>query len=191
MGIKIQFHLAQEVTGEAAKVGHFGCILGGYDEPKLMTIFPPALHKRPAVGLVLERRIGPAPLAVPRNTIPFEVAEVSIDGPPYRRTHLRTASAPLRIEPDNPGLDHHPSCPEAASGISLPSTVLAMPRKRGDDFRASAARVEPAWPSSFPAVSRSRSRTYPAGIATRLADGDLDLFEERLRPRVDACATIA
>jgi hypothetical protein len=66
-----------------------------------------------------------------------------------------------------------------------------MPRKRGDDLRAPAARVEPARPSSFAAVARSRSRAYPPGIATRLADCDLDLLEERLRPRIYARSDLA
>ena len=67
-GGEIQFHLAHEVAGEAAKVGHFGCILGCDDEPKLMAIFPAALHERLAVGLVLESGIGPAPFISSRKT---------------------------------------------------------------------------------------------------------------------------
>jgi hypothetical protein len=97
----------------------------------------------------------------------------------------------LRIEPDHPCLDHHSPGPEAACGISLPPSVPALPGKRGNDLRAPAARVEAARPSSFPAAARSRSRGYPPGIATRLADCDLDLLEERLRPRIDACSWCA
>ena len=191
-GSEIQFHLAHEVTGEAAKVSHLGCILGRDDEAKLMTIFPAALHKRLAVGLVLERRIGLAPIAVTRNTIPFKVTQMGIDGPAHRPAHLRTPCAPrLRIEPDHPRLDHHPPRPEAACGISLPPTVPALPSKRGNDLRAPATRVEPACPSSFPAAARSRSRAYPSRIAARLADRDLDLLEERLRPRIDRGSTVA
>jgi hypothetical protein len=91
----------------------------------------------------------------------------------------------LRIEPDHPCFDHHPPRAEAACGISLPPTVPTLPSKRGNDFRAAAARVEPARPSSFPAAARSSSGAYPSRIATRLADCDLDLLEERLRPRID------
>ena len=191
-GGQIQFHLAHEVAGEAAKVGHLGGILGRDDEAKLMAIFPTALHKGLAVGLVLESGIGLAPFAVPRDPVPFEVAEMGVHGPAHRRAHLRTPRAlPLRIEPDHPCLDHDPPRAEAACGISLPPTAPTLPRKRGNDLRAPAARVEPARPSSFPAAARSRSRTYAAGIATRLADCDLDLLEERLRPRIDACSTTA
>jgi hypothetical protein len=191
-GSEIQFHLAHEVTGKATKVSHFGCILGCDNEPKLMTILPAALHKRLAFGLVLERRIGLAPLAVTRNTIPFKVTQMGVHGPAHGSALLRAACAPpLRIEADDPCLDHNPPGAEAACGISLPPTVRALPSKRGNDLRAPAARVEPAGPSSFPAAVRSRSRAYPPRIAARLADRDLDLLEERLRPRIDTCSTVA
>jgi hypothetical protein len=171
---------------------HGGCILRRDDEPKLMAILPAALHKRPAVGLVLERRIGLAPIAVTRNTIPFKVAQMGIDGPAHRPAHLRPPCAPrLRIKPDHPCLDHHPPRPEAACGISLPPTLPALPSKRGNDLRAAAARVEPARPSFFPAAARSHSRAYPARITTCLADRDLDLLEERLRPRIDTRSTVS
>ena len=155
-----------------------------------MTILPVALHKRLAVGLVLERRIGLAPLAITRNTIPLEIAQMGIDGPAHRPAHLRPPCAPrLRIEPNHPCFHHHSPRPEAACGISLPSTVRTLPSKRGNDLGAPAARVEPARPSSFPAAARSRSRTYPPGIAARLADCDLDLLQKRLGARIDACST--
>lgn len=117
---------------------------------------------------------------------------MGIDGPAHCPPHLRRPCAPpLRIEPDHPCLDHHPPRPEAACGISLPPTVPALPSERGNDFRAAAARVEPARPSSFPAAARSRSRAYPPGIAARLADCDLNLLEERLGPRIDPRSTVA
>jgi hypothetical protein len=156
-----------------------------------MTISPTALHKGLAVGLVLESGIGLAPFAIARDPIPLEIAKMGVHGPAHRSPHLRTSRAPLlRIEPDHPGLDHHSPRPEAACGISLPPTLRARPSERGNDFRAPAARVEPARPS-FPAAGRSRSRTHPLRIATCLADCDLDLLEERLRPRIDACSTVA
>jgi hypothetical protein len=157
-----------------------------------MAIVPPPLHKGLAVGLVPESRIGFAPLAVTRNTIPFKVTQMGIDGPAHRPAHLRPPCATaLRIEPDHPCFDHHSPGPEATCGISLPPAVRTLPSKRGNDLRASAARVEPARPSSFPAAARSRSRAYPLRIATCLADCDLDLLEERLRSRIDACSTVA
>src|SRR5215813_10537151 len=109
-----------------------------------MTIFSAALHKRLAIRLVLERRIGLAPIAVTRNTVPFKVTQMGIDGPAHRPAHLRPAYAtPLRIEPDHPGLDHHSPRPEAACGISLPPTVRALASKRGPDLRAPATCVKP------------------------------------------------
>ena len=117
---------------------------------------------------------------------------MGIDGPAHRRTHLRAPCAtPLRIEPDHPCFDHHSPGPEAACGISLPPPVPALPSKRGNDLRAPAARIEATRPSSFPAAARSRSRAYPPRIAARLADRDLDLLEEWLRPRIDTCSTVS
>jgi hypothetical protein len=158
-----------------------------------MTILTPALHKGLAVGLVLERRIGLAPLAVTRNTIPFKVTQMGIDGPARRRpAYLRPPCAPrLRIEPDHPCFHHHPPRPEAACGISLPPTVPALSGKRGNDLRTPAACIEPACRSSFPASAGSRPSTNTTGIAARLADCDLDLLQERLGARIDACATVA
>jgi hypothetical protein len=153
-----------------------------------MTILPAALHKRLAVGLVLERRIGLAPLAVTRNTIPFKVPQMGINGPAHRPAHLRPPCTPrLRIEPDHPCLDHNTTGPEAACGISLPPTVRGLPSKRGNGLRTPAARVEPTRHASFPATGRA----HPPRIASCLADCDLDLLEERLRPRIDACSTVA
>jgi hypothetical protein len=105
---------------------------------------------------------------------------VGVHGPTHRRAHLRTPCASrLRIEPNHPCLDDDPSRSEAACGISLPPSVRPLPRKRGDDLRASTSRVEPACSSSFPAGARSRSRAYPTRIAACLADRDLDLFQKR------------
>ena len=170
-GGQIQFHLAHEVTGEATKVSHFGCILGRDDEPKLMTISPAALHKGLAVGLVLESGIGLAPFAITRDPVPFEIAQMGVHGPAHRPAHLRTSRAPpLRIEPDHPGLDDDPPRSKAARGISLPATVPTLPRKRGNDLRTSAARVEPARPASFPAAAialpslSAEDRRPPCGL---------------------------
>ena len=154
-----------------------------------MTILPAALHKRLAVSFILERRIDLAPIAVTRDPVPFKVTQMGIDGPAHCPAHLRRPCAlRLRIEPDHPCLDHHAPRPEAACGISLPSTVRTLPSKRGNDLGAPAARVEPAAPSSFPAAARSRSRAYPPRITSRLADCDLDLLQERLRPPINPCS---
>src|SRR5271156_1135911 len=191
-GGQIEFHLTHEFTGEAAKVAHLCGILGCDDEPRLMTISPPSLHKGPAVGFVLERRIGLSPITVTRNTIPFEVTQMGVDCPAHCPAHLRRPRAlRLRIEPDDPCFDHYSPRPEAACGISLPRTLPALPSERSNDLRAPAARVEPARGSSCPAVARSRSRAYPPRIAARLANCDLDLLEERPRPRIDTCSTVA
>jgi hypothetical protein len=185
-GRQIQFHLAHEVAGEAAKVRHFSGIFRRYDEAKLMAIFPAALHKGLAIGLVLEGGIGLAPFSIPRNPVPFEVTEMGV----YRlhcRTHLRRLGAPpLRIEPNHPCLDHHTTSAETARGIPLPASVSTLSGKRSDDLRAAATCVEPPRASSFPGIPRSPLRTYAAGIASRLADRNLDLLEERLGARIDA-----
>jgi hypothetical protein len=187
-GGQIQFHLAHEVAGEAAKISHFGCILRRDDEPKLVAISPTPLHKGLAVGLVLESGIGLAPFAIARDPVPLEIAEMGVHGPAHRSAHLRSSRAPLlRIEPDHPGLDDDPPRSKPARGSSLPAPLLTRPRKGGHDLRTSATRVEPTRPASFPATGRA----HPLRIATCLADCDLDLLEERLRPRIDACSTVA
>src|SRR5438132_1046436 len=187
-GRQIQFHLAHEVAGEAAQVSHFGGIFWRHDEAKLMTISPAALHKGLAVGLVLESGIGLAPFAIARDPIPLEIAQMGVHGPAHRPAHLRNSRAPLlRFEPDYPGFDDDPPRSKPARGISLPAPLLTRPRKGGNDLRTSATRVEPTRPASFPATGRA----HPLRIATCLADCDLDLLEERLRPRIDACSTVA
>ena len=189
-GLEIQFHLAHEVPGEAAKVSHLGCVLWRHDEAKLMAIFPATLHKGLAAGFVLKSGIGLAPIAVTRNTIPFKVTQMGIDGSAHRPAHLRTPRAlSLWIDPDHPGLDHHPSRAEATGRISLPRTIAALLSKRGNGLCAPAARVEPARPASFPAIGRARSRAYPPRIGACLAHRDLNLLEERLRPRIEPRST--
>ena len=117
---------------------------------------------------------------------------MGIDGPAHHAASLRPPYALyLRIKPDYPGLDHHATRAETARGISLPPPIPTLPSKRGNDFRAPAARVEPARSSPFPAAARSRSQAYPPGIAARLLDCDLDLLEERLAARIDPRTTIA
>lgn len=117
---------------------------------------------------------------------------MGVHGPAHCNAHLRSPRAPpLRIEPDNPGFDHHTPRPEAACGISLPPTVPALPGKRGNDLRTPAACIEPARRSSFPAAARSRSRADPSRIAAGFADCDLDLFQKRLAARIDPRATAA
>jgi hypothetical protein len=115
-----------------------------------------------------------------------------IHGRARRPAHLRSSHAPpLRIEPDHPAPNDDPPRSKPACGIPLPASVPIRPRKRSHDLRTSAARIEPARLASFLAAARSRFRAYPPRIATRLADCDLDLLEERLRPRIDTCSTVA
>ena len=75
---------------------------------------------------------------------------------------------------------------EAARGIPLPASVCTLSMKRGNDLRAPTAGIEPACAPTFPATARSCFRTHAAGIASRLADRDLDLLDERLDARIDA-----
>ena len=97
-GGEIQLHLAHEVAGEAAKVGHFGGILWRHDETKLMAIFPAALHKGLAVGLVLEGGIGPAPLPIPGDPVPFEVTKMGVDCPAHRRRASSDCASPAAAD---------------------------------------------------------------------------------------------
>ena len=75
----------------------------------------PALHEGLAVGLVLQGGIGLAPFAVPRNPVSFKVTKMGVHCPAHGCAHLRRPGAPaLRVEPDDPGLDHHTARTEAA-----------------------------------------------------------------------------
>ena len=73
----------------------------------------------------------------------------------------------------------------------MPTSVPTLSGKRGDGLSAASTRVEPACASSFPATAGSLPSTYAVGIATRPTHRDLDLLEERLRPRIDACPPVA
>src|SRR5439155_26312085 len=105
-----------------------------------MAISAAALHEGLAVCLVLESGIGLASLAILGDPVPFEVAQVSVHGPAHRRAHLWTPCAtPLRIEPDDPGLDDDPPRSKPRYGISLPASLPTPPSKRGQDLRTPAA----------------------------------------------------
>ncbi len=73
----------------------------------------------------------------------------------------------LRIELDDPRLDHDPPRPEAPRGIPLPAGAIPGEGELG----APAAGVEP--PASLPGRAAD-----PAGVAARLADRGLDLLHE-------------
>lgn len=47
----------------------------------IVAIFPAALHKRLAVGLVLESGIGLAPFAIARDPISLEITQMGVHGP--------------------------------------------------------------------------------------------------------------
>jgi hypothetical protein len=105
-----------------------------------MTVFSAALHKGLAVDFVVEDGIGLSPFSVRRNPIPFEATEMGVHRPAHGYAHLRRpGTAPLRIEPDYPCLDHHTTRTKAARGIPLPGDVPTCSRKQGDDLRAPSA----------------------------------------------------
>jgi hypothetical protein len=79
----------------------------------------------------------------------------------------RAGLAVLRIELDDPRLDHDPPRPEAPRGIPLPAGAIPGEGELG----APAAGVEP--PASLPGRAAD-----PAGVAARLADRGLDLLHE-------------
>jgi hypothetical protein len=108
------------------------------------------------------------------------------------KLQLRTARAlPWRIESGHPGLDDRATGAEAAGGILLPASVPTLPGQCGSDLRTAAARIEPASPSSLPAVPRSESVSYAARIAACLANRDVDLLQKRLLARIDPRSSAA
>ena len=67
--VEVPFHLSHQVAGEAAQVAHLDGILRGDDEAELVVVLPATLDEGAAIRLIVERRIGPALLAVARNTV--------------------------------------------------------------------------------------------------------------------------
>ncbi|WP_291618383.1 hypothetical protein [Bradyrhizobium sp.] len=140
---EIGFHLLHEAAGEGAQVVHLSGILRRQDEAELMPVLAAALDEGPAVGLVLHRRIDPPLLSVPRDAVPFEIAQMGIDRFAERALLLRAAATTLRIESDHARLDHDPPCPETnAAPVQAPPSAVS--RKRCDHLRAAAPGVEPA-----------------------------------------------
>jgi len=53
-----------------------------------MPVLTAALDEGAAVGLVLDGRIGPAPFTIPGDAVPFEIAQMGIDGFAKRASHF-------------------------------------------------------------------------------------------------------
>ena len=68
---------------------------------------------------------------------------------------------------------------------------IAYFRGLGRDQQILALLIEGEPASSFPAAPWSPSRTYAAGVATRLTHRDLNLLQKRLGARIDACSATA
>src|SRR5262249_15830724 len=119
---KIGFHLPHQIAGEAAKVAHLGAVFRRDDEAELMTVVAPTLDERLSVRVVLDGRIAAAFVAVARDAIAFEIAQMSIDrARAGSAAHLRATSAgSLSGQLHHPRLHHDAARPEAATGIPLP-----------------------------------------------------------------------
>jgi len=170
---EILLHLPHQVAGEAFQVVEFGGVLGRDDETELVAVLAAAVEERLAVGLVFERRIGAALVAVARHPIAFEIAQMRDCGAGRNAAPVRAARAlPLSGESHHPRLDHDAARAEAADGIAPPAAAVA--REGGRQLRASAARIEPAASASLPA----HPSAVDPGAAAGLAGGDLHLGEE-------------
>ncbi|WP_246721879.1 hypothetical protein [Methylosinus sp. H3A] len=182
--VEVLLHLPHKVAGEASQVGHVAGVLRRDDETELMTIVASALDKGAAVCLILDRRIGVAPLAVASDAIAFEIAEMGVEGLARGAAHLRTMRAALWIELHDARLDDDATRSKPSGGIAPPAAAVSRQRRR--HLRASSPRVEPAASFSFPAVRQRRTSADPARIAARLLDSDRDLPDEGKRARTAA-----
>ena len=71
-------HLPHQIAGEAAQVGHVDGVLGRDDEAELVAVLATALDEGAAVRLVLDGGIGAALLAIARDAIAFEIAQMGV-----------------------------------------------------------------------------------------------------------------
>jgi hypothetical protein len=76
--VEVLLHPPHQVAGEAAQIVHLDRILRRHDEPELMAVLTPALDEGAAVRLVLEGGIGAALLAVARDAVAFEIAQMRV-----------------------------------------------------------------------------------------------------------------
>jgi hypothetical protein len=140
---EISFHLVHEAAGEGAQVSHLGGILWRHDEAELMPVLTAAVDEGAAVGLVLDGRIGPPLFTIPGDAVPFEIAQMGIDGFAAHASHFGTTTGSLPIEFDDACLDDDPPCPEA-DAAPVPAPPSPVPGNGRRHLRAPAPGVEPA-----------------------------------------------
>jgi hypothetical protein len=103
---EVLLHLPHEVAGEGAHIRESVAVLGGDNEAELVTIFPAALRKGAAVGIVGLGAVEPPSLALPGRAVALEIADVSIGRP---AAHLQL---------DDPRLDDDPPHPRARPAVA-------------------------------------------------------------------------
>jgi hypothetical protein len=105
---QILLHLPHKVAREVSQIGHFVGVFGCHDKAELMPIFSTALDKGLTVSFVLNSRIGSTFLAIPSDSIAFEVAKMGIDRLARRLGPLSPTwlvLQPVGIELDDSRLD--------------------------------------------------------------------------------------
>ena len=181
--LQILLRLSHQVTCKTLQIGHLIGILGRNNEAELMPILAAPFDKGLAVSLILKRRIGLPFLAIPVDSIPFEVTKVRIDRFGRRPGLCRTTEPPLPswgIELHDPGLDCDSTRAESAARVLLPTTITLCLKKRRDELGTTTASIEPTASVALASANRIRSAPDPMGISSGPPDGHLDLLEERL-----------
>ena len=79
--VEVLLHPPHQVAGEAAQNVQLDRIFRRDDEAELVAVLATALDEGAAVCLVLEGGIGAAPLAVARDAIAFEIAQMRVGRP--------------------------------------------------------------------------------------------------------------
>ncbi len=161
---EVGFHLPHQIAGSLPQVGQLHTVFGRDDEAELVAVLATAVEKGAAVRHVALGRIDLALLAVPRDAVALQVAQVRVDRlgadelPAARR-------AALRVELHDARLNRDPARAGASPTVPAPGAAVLERRRHR---RATAARVEAA--TTLPPPGIARPIRVAAGPSDRLMD---------------------
>ena len=172
LGVEVGLHLFHQIAAGLTKVRQLCALLRRNDEAELVAVLASPFEKGLTILRIPLGGIGHTLLAVPRDPVPLQIAQVSV-----HRLGAGEGASPrrptLRVEPHHPGLDHHPP---RASADTLPVPAPGAPSLQlGRRGCAPAARVKATCPLPLPGQSMR--------VAARPTDGAMHLAHEARRPR--------
>jgi hypothetical protein len=89
----------------------------------------------------------------------------------------------LAVKLDDPRLDGDATETEEPARVLLPTTVVPIAKKQGNDFRTATSRVESAGRSRLAPLTQDRSTANLVGVPAGFPYGHLNLLEEGLGPQ--------